>query len=143
MRTLFATLLCLTACSTPDDAREQADLVIAVYERDYADVSDADVKCVHDVRVRYARLGHTNVERCGTNNVGCTIVGPRNVRIWIGNDLEEQVEHWSLRHEYTHALLWCVTGDSHENHDVPEFGFRAEVDAPGSLSALADELEGP
>jgi hypothetical protein len=114
--------------------------VIAVYERDYADLSDADAECVRDARVRYARLGHESVQRCGDNNVGCTVVGPRNARVWIGNGLEDDVERWSLRHEYTHVLLWCVTGDSHETHDAPEFGYAAEVNAAGSLSAEADSL---
>lgn len=138
MRCLLA--LCLTACSVPH-ATDEADKVIAVYRRDYADVTDAQADCVRDARARYARLGHESVQRCGDSNVGCTVIGPRNARVWVGNGLDEQVERWSLRHEYTHVLLWCLTGDSHDGHDVAEFGFAAEVNGPGSLAVLADELE--
>ncbi len=130
--------LTLSACSVPD-ATEQADLVIAVYERDYADLSDTDAECVRDVRVRYAgRPRGWILTRNGA--VGHTVTGVASTRVWIDDDLEPQVEAWVLRHEYTHALLDCVEGDPHPDHDVPEFGFAAEVNAPGSLSALADDL---
>ena len=137
--TRFLPLAFLAACSV-SHATDQADLVIAVYERDYADLSDADAECVRDACVRYARLGHDSVKRCGGGNIGCTVTGPRNARVWIGNGLSDQDEAWTLRHEYTNVLLWCVTGDSHESHDAPEFGYAAEVNAPGSLSAEADSL---
>lgn len=132
-------LALLSACSVPGTTA-QAELVLAVYERDYAPLSDADKACVRDVRVRYARLGHDHVKRCGGGNVGCTVTGPRNARIWIANGLEDDAQRWTVRHEYTHALLWCVTGDSHEDHDVPEFAYSGTVNAEGSLADLADDL---
>lgn len=143
MTRMFVLATMLTACSTVPNAVEQADLVIAAYEAHYADISDADVECIRDVRVRYARLGNESVERCGSHNVGCTVSGPLHARIWIGNGLEPRAETYALRHEYTHTLLWCMTGNAHGDHDVPEFGYSAVANAPGSLADLADELEDP
>ncbi len=130
-------LALLSGCSVPD-AVDQADLIIAAYERDYGDVSDSDVGCLHDVAVRYAR--RDNVDRCDSRSIGCTVAGPLNARIWIAQGLEPEVQIYALRHEYTHALLWCMEGALHNDHGVSEFGFSDTVDAPGSLARAADTL---
>jgi hypothetical protein len=120
------------------DADVQADLVIAAYERDYGDVSDKEADCVHSATVRHVR--RDNVDRCDSNAVGCTITGPLNVRIWIADDLDPQAEIYTLRHEYTHVLIACMTGSQDINHDVPEFGYSSSVRASGSLAIAADSL---
>jgi hypothetical protein len=127
----------LAGCTVPD-AVDQADLIVAAYERDYGDVSDSEVGCLHDVTVRYAR--HDHVDRCDSQAIGCTVTGPFNTRIWIAQGLEADAEIHSLRHEYTHVLLWCMDGDLHNDHNVPEFGFSPTVHAPGSLSWAVDTL---
>ena len=138
--TRFLPLAFLAACSV-SHATDQADLVIAVYERDYGDVSDADVECVRDVPVRYALAPREHIlESHGA--IGQT-VALRNARIWIVDGLEPDVEACILRHEYVHTLLWCMTGNAHGDHQVPELGYSGACDAPGSLSAEADGLEEP
>lgn len=131
--------LSLSACIVPNND-EHATAIIDAYEAHYADLSDDDVECIRDVRVRYARRPRDWIlDRNDT--VGHTVSGVVSTRVWIGRELPEDWETWTIRHELVHALLGCVTGDTHGDHDVPEFGFAAEIIAPGSLVAMADEME--
>lgn len=133
--TLFAFVLgmllsALSGCENVPDTAIQADIMIATYEEYSGDVSDTQAACVHRVPVYYAR--HDEVRRCNDRK-GCMVHGRHPLRIWIAQGLEPEEEVRVLRHEYTHVILLCVTGDSHHDHDAPEFY------TPGSLVELASQ----
>ena len=133
MRTMGAVIaLALTGCHSVPDARLQADIVIAAYEAEYGDVSEGEASCVYETRVTYAR----ETPRCCKGDFwcfGCMRPGMLRAHISIRDDLSEVGEIATLRHEYTHVLLWCMTGDAVGDHDAPEFGYSGDVMAYDSL----------
>lgn len=132
MRYTFLMLALAAGCMRDvPDTMAHAETIIAAYEADYGDVSDSDADCVRDVAVRYA--WHDTIERCDGAG-GCTVSGPLNTRVWIAEGMSPENEACVIRHEYIHVLLWCMTGDSHPAHDVPELGYSGVCNAAGSLA---------
>lgn len=132
--TAIAIALIVSGCETVPWAADQADIIIDRYEAEYGDVSDSEAQCVYDTPVTYPLRGAPNCCQGDYWCLGCTIVRARHPRVFIRRDISAQAKVDTVRHEYIHVLLWCMTGDMAADHDAPEFGYSGDVGAAGSLA---------
>ena len=137
---LIGVVVALSGCSNPSycQAHTEAERAIVAYQDDFGGtVTPVQAACVHQFNLDYP--GKHDVEAtCGDNTVGCALIPPPpmhptmiEVRRFVpGRDTKLGV----LRHELTHLVLYCATGDGHPAHDVPEFNFHdGPTDEPGTL----------
>jgi hypothetical protein len=140
MRYLVICLVVLSGCvSRNDDEHAQADAIMDVYERDYGPITESQADCVHRFVIHVVNDRRVD-RRCRELSLACYTHGPRRGIILLRRGIEEPLRTYTIRHELTHQLLWCVEGNMHADHQVPEFAYTSDVTAAGSLSAEADGL---
>lgn len=131
--------LILIGCQDPTacEADIQAEQIAQAYDLYFAatPITESQRLCVHDFVVEFETHRRVNND-CHTSGVaGCaSFPSGTSPRLFVSTHGSERHEAGTLRHELTHLMLFCATGDAHPAHDVPEFNFHdGPTDEQGTL----------
>ena len=111
--------------------QNEAEKVALSYEELFdVELSNENFECIHTFEVGYGTTQEiTEFCNVGPNNTiytGCfrpTVMRPKvEPFIYLSTEVTEPAEQIMLfRHESTHLLLWCTTGNLDRNHHSPAF----------------------